>query len=1727
MGNGKLPKGFIPDQQEPKLPIGFIADDVPLKKKKSSSWLQRLGGGGEAGSSAVLSEEKDPFRDGLPETQEDIDRRGDNQGSTSATDVLFDPFGLVLKPLKQQADKSAEAYYNSGQQFKQPAGTTAQKIPGVFIPKEITNAPFELKKKSEKDKDTFDAAYQSFYEDAFRDGKEAGEYLEAVQKKFPKEVLKGNVTAGIAQSRFDRYNNLKKELEINPDIDNYAVEINRKNNPVLDKQITALENSPMNKGALNYTGILPSVVQGRFVDELINDPDFKVIVEENPILKQQYEYLKDGGVYQRYPQYGEYVARNILSREYEKRKGNAVANVIFDKSKYLDKLSDEVFKDNPSLKKIADERLKGNWEGKIDTGGTVDAFATGAKESFSSAGESIKDIFGEGKNEQERIYEELSKSYGTPSAGVTGWRSNLNDAFHFGGMITAMAAQGGVTRGLGLTPKATNAIVTTSNFLDTELNKAAMKFPGEDWKQKLSAFTNVALYNYASNIFNTEKFRNVITGASKPLNKEIGALSADATAQEVKNSIMRVVANTTKGAGKGAGEMLLITKMGQELDKVLGLEGQFYDAAHPANEDFEVAQSMFLGLLAPKFIEAAGNRNAVSKSLYNIADNPLKYKSILEMQLAKHPEMEKEISKKVEDIDFLSKIKTNLDANGITEKNQKRYLLEGMNAKYQNEKRTASPDEVIKKGHDASVKRSEEIMERILKGEEAETIITKDEQKAIEEKEKNDIEFERLTVDRELANKKIDAKIEETDGRESEANRIKLQELKEEKKRVNEDFDKKLSKLTPPEKLTPEQEVIKKALDNNEIIDTYRPIAEAALKDVEQAKQFLEEAKSQINSEQSPELGDSSSGSIKSFGKTISDHLKQKADEAAPIQETTEVVEPVTTNKEKETGNISSKPIEAAEGRGEKPPTGEAKASIYVERPATELSHKGLQNVSNEFSLPDVKTRDRKSDVQLRQDARNTVNEWAEKGDYAKNVEELIKDAEAGEVLKDKDRVILEGHLANLSAELRGIKDKNSKEFNTKLDEITRLKQAGEKTRSEAGAALRIPGGGSRPHPIQDYADAMVTMKEAVGTKEFTEKDKAEVETLVKEYEQRATAAEQKVAEMEQRFAELQAKKGVEKKKKSSTEYKSERENIRQSIKEKWSAVGKDGTLSATVPYAKQLAAIAPDVAKLVKSYISEGVTEFAEVVKKVHDFIKEFNPDIQESDVVDMIAGKYNAVKETKVDLEKKLKGIKDKKSEEAIKIRARIKSGDFAKKELPTSWVNNPEMKEKFPKQYKEALDALSAKEQAQLDFDIAVYKAQRAQRTTTQKGIDLGRSIIATTKAIKSGIDDSAVMMQNLVAMVSHPRSAVKAIREHALDAVSEKRFRRYLTELHNSPIWPLIEKSGLDITDPKSLKEQNKEEIFDNNLLNKDIKIRGKKYNLGKYITRPFERAFTSLGNAMRVNMFTRISERMMQEGKTFESHPEEYKSLARVLNTETGRGKLHTQIERASQLVTAGIWSPRLMSSRINMLGLSELAPLYGGKGYYAGLTPTMRKMAIADMVKFLGAGVSLMAFAGSQGATVDDDPESPTFGTIQIGEKKYNAWGGMTPYAKTVYQSISGHRNIQGERKPVTPGKLLGSFFRSRLTPAAGVTTNLLTGKDFAGKPITAGGEISNLMLPLSISAIKDAVQKDGMTGILNQGLPSFIGIGVSDQRDFKKEDTSSRPSRPSVERPERPTREQ
>jgi len=474
-----------------------------------------------------------------------------------------------------------------------------------------------------------------------------------------------------------------------------------------------------------------------------------------------------------------------------------------------------------------------------------------------------------------------------------------------------------------------------------------------------------------------------------------------------------------------------------------------------------------------------------------------------------------------------------------------------------------------------------------------------------------------------------------------------------------------------------------------------------------------------------------------------------------------------------------------------------------------------------------------------------------------------------------------------------------------------------------------------------------------------------------------------------------------------------------------------------------------------------------------------------------------------------------RNKKREQEV--REKITNKDFDEKKKPVSFWEEPSFKKNHPDLYKQVLDSYNKKEEAQLDYELELLKDAEGKKTKTQKVLDwLGRGA-NTTKKVVTGIDDSSLFMQTLAAMTARPFVAGQAIRLHALDAVSKKRFDRNLAELHNSPDYPLMQKSGLDITEPKSLSATAHEEAFSGKSWDITFKKGGKEYKVLQTMLSPFERAFTSLGNGMRVIAFRSLAEKFEREGHTFENNPQLYKDLATMLNTETGRGKQNELIERASNLITKGIWSPKLMASRLNMLGISDAISFIPGmdkagtKGYYRQLTPEIRKQAVKDLAKFSAtvmAVSSLVAYA--LGGKVDNDPDSVTYLDIQTPDgKSYNISGGFAQYIKLVAQTISGGKRKNGILEEFKGEKSEGSnimrFGRGKLTPLAGVITDFATGKDFMGKEVEPLEEAKKLAIPLSLQSVATELKRDGLSSLFTATLPSFVGIQVKDDRDFEK----------------------
>ena len=145
-----------------------------------------------------------------------------------------------------------------------------------------------------------------------------------------------------------------------------------------------------------------------------------------------------------------------------------------------------------------------------------------------------------------------------------------------------------------------------------------------------------------------------------------------------------------------------------------------------------------------------------------------------------------------------------------------------------------------------------------------------------------------------------------------------------------------------------------------------------------------------------------------------------------------------------------------------------------------------------------------------------------------------------------------------------------------------------------------------------------------------------QIDKVKKEYEEIQEAKlkyEQKIIELEKEVAKLRADKAVKSEsqknksqKKTHEDYVKERKDIVASIREKLKAArtGESGLTAVPIPYAKELFAIAPDVLKLTRSLISEGVSKLDDIVKEIHSQLKDSIDGLQEKDIHDIIAGEY-----------------------------------------------------------------------------------------------------------------------------------------------------------------------------------------------------------------------------------------------------------------------------------------------------------------------------------------------------------------------------------------------------------------------------------------------------------------------------------------------------------------------
>jgi hypothetical protein len=378
----------------------------------------------------------------------------------------------------------------------------------------------------------------------------------------------------------------------------------------------------------------------------------------------------------------------------------------------------------------------------------------------------------------------------------------------------------------------------------------------------------------------------------------------------------------------------------------------------------------------------------------------------------------------------------------------------------------------------------------------------------------------------------------------------------------------------------------------------------------------------------------------------------------------------------------------------------------------------------------------------------------------------------------------------------------------------------------------------------------------------------------------------------------------------------------------------------------------------------------------------------------------------------------------------------------------------------------------------FGSDVTKAVLDQRSTGEKVRQTLTDVANIPRSLLSSIDFSAPLRQGLVLSARHPVMALKAGDTMFKQAFSEDAFNGWLDNYQKSPNFQVGKDAGLHITDPRNVAGGlgAREEAFMSSLAEK-IPV------IGRLIAGS-ERGYVGFLNKLRADSFDSLYKGLQEQGITDDKT---VKAMADFINAATGRGKLGS-LEKIAPELNATLFSPRLISSRLTFLN-----PVW-----YAKQPPTVRKQAIQAFASLLGIGTTVMTLAHAAGAQVGLDPRSSDFGKIQVGNTRWDIWGGFAQYVRVAAQEVTGQKVTNGVAAKADRLSTAVNFARGKLAPAPGTALDVAEGTNVVGQKVTPGSIAGNLLVPFNVQDTV-AAQKDlGTTGAVAAAVPGTFGVGVN-----------------------------
>ena len=370
----------------------------------------------------------------------------------------------------------------------------------------------------------------------------------------------------------------------------------------------------------------------------------------------------------------------------------------------------------------------------------------------------------------------------------------------------------------------------------------------------------------------------------------------------------------------------------------------------------------------------------------------------------------------------------------------------------------------------------------------------------------------------------------------------------------------------------------------------------------------------------------------------------------------------------------------------------------------------------------------------------------------------------------------------------------------------------------------------------------------------------------------------------------------------------------------------------------------------------------------------------------------------------------------------------------------------------------------------FPPEFIKKVMENRTLFQKLYQAGLEVGNLPRALMSSFDFSAPFRQGIFLGTRHPIRFAQSFPDMFKSFGSEKSYNVLMDSIKSKPNFNLMQESHLALTDLSNL-TTNREEKFMSTFAEK-IPLIGKG-------VRASSRAYNAFLSKLRADVFEDLVAKAEKQGlKPFED-PTLTNAIAEYINFSTGRGSLY-RLKYSAQILNAGFFSPRLISSRLHILNP------------YTYINPTtpafVRKEALVTLLTMGTYTGTLLGLAKLGGAKVGGDPRSADFGKIIIGNSRIDIAGGLQQYMRMSYQIASGeYKSTTSNKviklgkgfKPLTVYEILMRQIESKEAPLLSFATTLAKQQDYRGKPVNVTKEVMERFTPMVIGDLIDILKED------------------------------------------------